>query len=144
MSSNDDPIVQVEHHFGVRFPQDYRDFMGTTGSMSRFVPPAGDFLVIDALDDLIGSNEAGEFQNRFPGAVVIGGDGSRELLTYDFRRDPPPLVTLDVSAEDWSSAIHQAASLSALLEHFPRTGWKWDDTDHDLGPAPHAHGGPAV
>ncbi|SEB63438.1 SMI1/KNR4 family protein [Streptomyces sp. TLI_105] len=129
MSSKDGQIVQVEHRFGVRFPQDYRDFLVTTGSLSRFVPPADDFLVIEALDQLIGINEAGEFQKRFPGAIVIGGDGSRELLAYDFRQDTPPLVTLDVSAENWSSAIHQAASLSALLEQFPRTGWKWDDTD---------------
>lgn len=129
MSSNDDQIVRVEHHFGVRFPQDYRDFLSTTGSLSQFVPPADDFLVIDALDELIGINEAGEFQKRFPSAVVIGGDGSRELLAYDFRQDAPPLVTLDVSAEDWSSAIRQAASLSALLDQFPQTGWKWDDTN---------------
>ncbi|WP_225804181.1 SMI1/KNR4 family protein [Streptomyces sp. NK15101] len=129
MSSNDDRIAQVEHHFGVRFPQDYRDFLATTGSLSRFVPPADDFLVIDALEELIGINEAGEFQSRFPGAVVIGGDGGRELLAYDFRQETPPLVTLDVSAENWSSAIHQAASFSALLEQFPRTGWKWDESD---------------
>ncbi|MGW0840983.1 SMI1/KNR4 family protein [Streptomyces sp. NPDC002787] len=129
MSSIDDQIAQVEHHFGVHFPQDYRDFLGTTGSLSQFVPPADDFLVIDALAELIGINEAGEFQKRFPGAVVIGGDGSRELLAYDFRQDTPPLVTLDVSAENWSSAIYQASSLSALLEQFPQTGWKWDDTD---------------
>lgn len=128
MSSNDDQIAQVEHHFGVRFPQDYRDFLGATGSLSRFVPPADDFLVIDALAELIGINAAGEFQKRFPGAVVVGGDGSRELLAYDFRQDTPPLVTLDVSAENWSSAIYQAPSLSALLEQFPQTGWKWGDT----------------
>ncbi|WP_369141928.1 SMI1/KNR4 family protein [Streptomyces sp. R44] len=132
MSSIDDPIARVEHHFGVRFPQDYRDFLCTTGSLRQFVPPADDFLVIDALDELIGINEAGEFQKRFPGAVVIGGDGSRELLAYDFRQDTPPLVTLDVSAEDWSSAIPQAASLSALLEKFPQTGWQWDDAHPPL------------
>ncbi|MER6216225.1 SMI1/KNR4 family protein [Streptomyces sp. NPDC001674] len=129
MSSKDDRIAQVEHHLGVRVPQDYRDFLATTGNLSQFIPPTDDFLVIDALDELIGNNEAGEFQKRFPGAVVIGGDGSRELLAYDFRQDTPPLVTLDVSAENWSSAIHQAASLSALLDQFPETGWKWDDGD---------------
>ncbi|WP_031513137.1 SMI1/KNR4 family protein [Streptomyces sp. NRRL F-5123] len=130
MSSHDDQIAQVEHTFKVRFPQDYRDFLGTTGSLSQFVPPADDFLMVYALDELIGINEAGEFQKRFPGALVIGGDGSRELLAYDFRQNTPPLVTLDVSAEDWSSAIHQAATLSALLDQFPETGWKWDDADH--------------
>lgn len=123
MSSNNDEITRAEHHFGVRFPQDYRHFLATQGSMSRFVPPADDFLLINDVAELIDVNEAGQ---RFPGSLVIGGDGSREMLTYDFRQEPPPLVLIDGSAQDWSSAIHQAASLSALLEQFPESGWKWD------------------
>ncbi|MFJ7949350.1 SMI1/KNR4 family protein [Streptomyces sp. NPDC096354] len=128
MSSNNDEIKQAERHFGVRFPQDYRHFLATQGSMSRFVPPADDFLMINDVAELIDVDEAGEFQQRFPGSLVIGGDGSREMLTYDFRQETPPLVLIDVSAQDWSSAIHQAASLSALLEQFPVSGWKWDDS----------------
>ncbi|USQ85478.1 SMI1/KNR4 family protein [Streptomyces phaeoluteigriseus] len=116
MSSNNDQIAQAERRFGVRFPEDYRHFLATEGSMARFVPPADDFLMINGVSELIAVNEAGDFPARFPGSVVIGGDGSREMLTYDFRQEPPPLVLLDVSAQDWSSAIHQAASFSALLE----------------------------
>jgi len=122
----DDLLTQAEHRFGVRFPQDYREFLATEGGMSRFVPPADGFLVINPVEELVPVNEAGEWQERFPGSVVIGGDGSREFLTYDFRQDPPSLVLLDVSAQDWSSAIHQAGSLSTLLEQFPRTGWNFD------------------
>ncbi|MFF1842949.1 SMI1/KNR4 family protein [Streptomyces sp. NPDC058217] len=129
MSSNDDQIAQAEDHFGVRFPEDYRHFLAREGSMARFVPPADDFLMINALTELIEVNEAGDFQERFPRSVVIGGDGSREMLTYDFRQDPPSLVLLDVSAQDWSSAIQQETSFSALLEQFPETGWKWDDSE---------------
>ncbi|MET9388452.1 SMI1/KNR4 family protein [Streptomyces sp. NPDC002928] len=128
MSSNDDQIAQAERRFGVRFPEDYRHFLATAGSMSRFIPPADDFLMINAIAELIEVNEAGDFQERFPGSIVIGGDGSREMLTYDFRQEPPSLVLLDVSAQDWSSAIHQATSFAALLEQFPETGWKWDDS----------------
>ncbi|WP_406296098.1 hypothetical protein [Streptomyces sp. NBC_00624] len=51
------------------------------------------------------------------------------MLTYDFRQEPPPLVLIDVSAQDRSSAIHQAASLSVPLEQFPESGWKWDDSE---------------
>ncbi|MFF0046830.1 SMI1/KNR4 family protein [Streptomyces sp. NPDC005498] len=108
MSSNDDQIAQAEGHFGVRFPEDYRHFLAREGSMARFVPPADDFLMINALTELI---------------------EGREMLTYDFRQDPPSLVLLDVSAQDWSSAIQQATSFSALLEQFPETGWKWDDSE---------------
>ncbi|MEU9313488.1 SMI1/KNR4 family protein [Streptomyces sp. NPDC048256] len=129
MSTNDDRIAQAERRFGVRFPEDYRHFLATEGSIARFVPPADDFLMINAIAELIEVNEAGDFQERFPGSVVIGGDGSREMLTYDFRQEPPPLVLLDVSAQDWSSAIHQATSFSALLEQFPETGWTWDEPE---------------
>ncbi|MFB6950944.1 SMI1/KNR4 family protein [Streptomyces niveus] len=129
MSSNDDQIARAECHFGVRFPEDYRHFLSTEGSMAQFVPPADDFLMINAITELIEVNEAGDFQERFPRSVVIGGDGSREMLTYDFRQKPPSLVLLDVSAQDWSSAIHQATSFSALLDQFPKTGWRWDDSE---------------
>ncbi|GAA5701543.1 hypothetical protein SM007_37000 [Streptomyces avermitilis] len=85
--------------------------------------------MINAIAELIEVNEAGDFQEHFPGSVVIGGDGSREMLTYDFRQEPPPLVLPGISAQDWSSAIHQATSFSALLEQFPETGWKWDESE---------------
>ncbi|TXS66098.1 hypothetical protein EAO69_30195 [Streptomyces sp. me109] len=89
-------------------------------------------MMLHAPEELIEINEASEFQDRFPASVVIGGDGGRETLAYDFRQQPPPLVLLDASAEDWSSAIHQAPSFSALLERFPETGWRWDVSE----PAP--------
>jgi hypothetical protein len=129
MGSNNNEITQAEGHFGVRFPQDYRHFLATRGSMSQFVPPADDFLMIHDVAELIDVNEAGDFQQRFPGSLVIGGDGSREMLTYDFRQEPPPLLLIDVSAQDWSSAIPQAPSLSALLGHFADRGWEWDNSE---------------
>jgi hypothetical protein len=58
--------------------------------------------------------------------VVIGGDGSREMLVYDFREDPPALVLLDITAEGWPAALYQAPSLTALLEQFPQRGWSFD------------------
>ncbi|MFD5109883.1 hypothetical protein [Streptomyces cinereoruber] len=79
--------------------------------------------MIDALDELIGNDEAGEFQKRFPGAVVAGGDGSREPLAYDFREETPPLVTLDVSTEDWlevgRNQYHAVLTTTALAECVP-------------------------
>ncbi|MFG2424842.1 SMI1/KNR4 family protein [Streptomyces sp. NPDC048448] len=83
MRSNGDAITQAERRFHVRLPEDYRHFLVTEGSMARFVPPAEDFLMIHPGAELIEINEAGEFQDRFPGSIVIGGDGGRELLTYD-------------------------------------------------------------
>ncbi|GAA1504875.1 hypothetical protein GCM10009730_05020 [Streptomyces albidochromogenes] len=126
---DDDLIARAEHHFGIRFPEDYRHFLATEGKRSRFVPPADDFMMLHAVTDLVPVNEAGEFQERFPGSVIIGGDGAREMLAYDFRQEPPSLVLLDVSAGDWSAAMYQAASFSTLLQRFPETGWLWDDAE---------------
>jgi hypothetical protein len=119
-------ITQVERHFSVRFPDDYRRFVATQGSMDQVVAPAGDYLTIYPIDQVIGINQAGSIPERFPGAVVIGGDGSRELLAYDFREDPPALVLLDITAEGWPAALYQAPSLTALLEQFPQRGWSFE------------------
>jgi hypothetical protein len=123
MAARDAQVEDVERYFGVRFPDDYRWFMSTQAGMSRLVPPANHYLAIDPIEEIISINDAAEIQERFPGAVVIGGDGSRELLTYDFRREPPTLVLLDITAEDWSDALYQASSLTELLQRFPDHGW---------------------
>jgi hypothetical protein len=70
MATGEAGIVEVERHLGVRFPDDYRRFLATRGSLAEFVPPAGDYLSIDPVDQVIGINQAGEIAERFPGAVV--------------------------------------------------------------------------
>lgn len=125
MAAGEEQVRDVERHFGVRFPDDYRQFVMTRGSMDQYVPPADDYLMINPIEEIISLNDAGEIQSRFAGAVVIGSDGSRELLAYDFRREPPALVLLDITAPDWSSALHQAASLTEFLQRFPDRGWNW-------------------
>lgn len=122
-------LAEVERALGVQFPSDYRAFIASRGGVDEFVPPAGDFLSIYAQGRLIELNAAAEAAERFPGGVIIGGDGSREMLTYDFRQQPPPLVLLDITAEGWDAAIHQAPSFAALMAEFPTTGWRFDGED---------------
>jgi hypothetical protein len=126
MGANQQDIAMVEQHFGLRLPDDYRGFLLTRGSMSEFVPPADHYLNIHPIESVIGNNEAGGIQERFPGALVIGGDRSREMLTYDFRQNPPPLLLLDITAPDWSSGFYQAPSLTAFFAQFPDRGWLFE------------------
>jgi hypothetical protein len=126
MAASEAQVAEVEHHFGVRFPDDYRRFLLTRGAMGEFLPPANPYVTIYPLEEIIPVNEAGSIQDRFPGAIVIGGDGSREMLTYHFRQDQPSLVLLDIAAENWSAAIHQASSLTALLAQLPQCGWLFE------------------
>ncbi|MFF3251166.1 SMI1/KNR4 family protein [Actinacidiphila glaucinigra] len=126
MGSSPEAIGRVEQKLGVHFPQDYKDFVadepGTTGRWSS----TGDYLMLDPLNDLPGINEAAELASRLPGAVIIGGDGSRELLVYDFRQAAPPLLLVDGWAESWADGTLQAESLTALLGQFHEQGWIWD------------------
>jgi hypothetical protein len=126
MAASEAQIVEVERHFGVRLPDDYRHFMRTRGTMGEFLPPANSYVTIYPIEEIISVNESGFIRERFPGAMVIGGDGSREMLTYDFRNPQPRLVLLDITAESWSDAIHQASTLTALLAQLPERGWLFD------------------
>jgi len=126
MAASESQIAEIERRFGVRLPDDYRRFLLTRGSMSEFLPPANSYLQIGPVDDVIPVNDAGDIQRRFPGALIIGSDGSREMLAYDFRQGHSPLVLLDITAEDWSDAIYQALSLTALLAQLPERGWLFD------------------
>jgi len=48
------------------------------------------------------------------------------MLAYDFRQGQSPLVLLDLTAQDWSDAVYQASSLTALLAQLPERGWLFD------------------
>jgi SMI1 / KNR4 family (SUKH-1) len=126
MAASEAQIAEVEHHFGVRLPDDYRHFVRTRGTMGEFLPPANSYVTIYPIEEIISVNESAFIRERFPGAVVIGGDGSRERLTYDFRNPQPRLVLLDIAAEDWSEAIHQASTLTTLLAQLPVRGWLFE------------------
>ena len=126
MAASEDQIAEIECRFGVRLPDDYRRFLLTRGSMSEFLPPADSYVQIGPIDDVIPVNKGGDVQRRFPGALVIGSDGSREMLAYDFRQGQSPLVLLDLTAQDWSDAVYQASSLAALLAQLPERGWLFD------------------
>ena len=126
MAASEDQIAEIECRFGVRLPDDYRRFLLTRGSMTEFPPPADSYVQIGPIDDVIPVNKAGDIQRRFPGALVIGSDGSREMLAYDFRQCQSRLVLLDLTAQDWSDAVYQASSLAALLAQLPERGWLFD------------------
>ncbi|MFG3590685.1 hypothetical protein [Streptomyces sp. NPDC047990] len=77
--------------------------------------------MVHAPEELIEINDADAFRDRVLGSGVVGGDGGAKCSTYYFRQEPPPLVLLDGSADDWPS-IHHAPSFSTLLERFPESG----------------------
>lgn len=52
---------------------------------------------------------------RHPGFVVLGFDGSRELIGFDMRADPPPVVMIDITSAGWGEALFQAPNLADFM-----------------------------
>ena len=123
--SVDEDLRRVEAHFGVDLPADYKNYVREHGAFSDFL--GNDFLSILPAAELIAYSEAAELQMRCPKVIVIGSDGSRELLAFDFRSAPPCLVLLDIAAADWSAAMHQAETFTSFLEAFEKRGWIFNE-----------------
>lgn len=51
-----------------------------------------------------------------PGIAIIGGDGSREQLVLDLRKEPAPVLLVDIVSAGWDSAIRQADDVSRLID----------------------------
>ncbi|HEX9354468.1 MAG TPA: hypothetical protein VF933_11720 [Streptosporangiaceae bacterium] len=53
--------------------------------------------------------------------VILGSDGSREMLAVDTRSDPAPVVLIDIRAEGWQDADQASPRGKAPgREHLPR------------------------
>ncbi|HRO04313.1 MAG TPA: SMI1/KNR4 family protein [Terricaulis sp.] len=120
-----DQLDEIKERLGCSLPADYRTFLIQGGSLDEFL--GVDFLQLLPVDRLLPMNDAAQIQSRFPGAFVIGGNGSREMLAYDFRDGQGGLVLLDITAPNWSSAIPQAENFTVFMDQFPCRGWYFGD-----------------
>ena len=77
------------------------------------------------MPELSGINAAAQLPSRLPGLVIIGTDGSREMLALDGRSEPSPVVLVDVVFSGWIDAIWQAPDLAAFLREYPEQGLRW-------------------
>jgi hypothetical protein len=48
--------------------------------------------------------------------AIIGGSGARENLAVDLRREPSPVLLIDISSEGWASALHQTDDAGTFVD----------------------------
>lgn len=120
--ATDEMIDHAEAELGTSFPADYRQMLGQQNGSARWWGET--FLVLYDVESLIRANLEVE---RHPGLLVIGSDGSREMIGFDLRQPSPPIVMIDVTSEGWAEAPHQAASLAEFMDQRDRgEPLQWD------------------
>lgn len=121
-----DRLTRVENELGVRLPVEYRDGLAAEGRVVVAGPQTGEEVWLFSVAELSDVNAAANVSDRLPGLIVIGTDGSREMLALDGRSDPPPVVLVDIVFSGWEDAIWQAATLASFLREHPQRGLRWD------------------
>ncbi|HSR84890.1 MAG TPA: SMI1/KNR4 family protein [Streptosporangiaceae bacterium] len=119
------PLAQIENELGVRLPVEYRDGLAADGRVVVAGPQTGEDVWLFSVPELSDINAAANLPDRLPGLIIIGTDGSREMLALDGRSDPSPVVLVDIVFSGWEDAIWQAPNLASLREHSQR-GLRWD------------------
>ena len=57
--------------------------------------------------------------------MILGSDGSREMLAADARSDPAPVVLIDISAEGWQDAVPQAEDFPEFIQRIEAGTFKF-------------------
>jgi hypothetical protein len=122
----DAALDDAERELGVSLPSDYRDFLrGQDGYAASY---GGAYVEIYSLAAMLAANrDLADLQRAAcPGLVVFGSDGSREVLGWDYRTDPPPVVLVSITTESWADALPQAPDFGTLLTQLRATGsYRW-------------------
>jgi hypothetical protein len=110
-------FTQAARGIGHPAPPAWRDYLQGPSWFARGWLPSGRFLSLYAPGESLDAAHAWELDTvAFPGLMIIGTDGSRELIVIDARRDPAPVLLVDITSENWDDARPQAADVGQFIE----------------------------
>ena len=87
-------LARLERELGVRLPAEYWNGLAAGARLVLAGPGAGEEIWLYPVPELSGINAAAKLPSRLPGLVIIGTDGSREMLALDGRSEPSPVVSV--------------------------------------------------
>lgn len=115
----------VEGELGCRFPEAYRVYMvehdGFLGS-----GPSGAYVDVWPIHHLAYMNQGSPQRELHPDLVLIGSDGSRELIGFDFRFELVGIVLVQISSYGWEDTVRQADSFPEFLQMVKETGYRFE------------------
>jgi hypothetical protein len=115
---SDQEFDDAEAALGKPLPADWRRYLQgpswfrrgwlASGCYVWLYPPSEGGEVLDAWGP--------EAAAAHPGVAIIGGNGAREHLVVDLRREPSPVLLLDITSEGWPAALHQTDDVAGFVE----------------------------
>ena len=113
----DQEFVEVQQALDWPLPHAWRTYLQGSSWLRRGWLASGAFIWFNTPREMLELQHAWEDSTAaHPGIAIIGGDGSREQLVLDLRRDPAPVLLVDVTSSGWDSAIPQADSVTDLID----------------------------
>ena len=104
----DDEFDRAEAALGLQFPGAWREYLQGQAWLSRGWMETGSYLTLLTPDQSLEMAEAWEPAARLhPGVMILGTNGSREMLVADSRDPRAPLVLVDITSDGWANALPQ-------------------------------------
>jgi hypothetical protein len=113
------PLARIERLLGVRLPAEYWNGLAADARVVVAGPHESEEIWLYSVPELLGINAAVNLPDGLPGLIIIGTEGSREMLALDGRNDPSPVVLVDVVFSGWDDVIWQAPDLATFLREYP-------------------------
>lgn len=106
-------IINLERHFGVLFPHDFREFFGiSNGGGPR---AAISYRGLMNLAELPLFNQQYRVPQNFPGLVAFANEGFL-VYAFDFRGESAVVSSLGLSSSLWDDVVQESASFAEWLE----------------------------
>ena len=104
----DQEFTQVEGSLARKFPDMWRNYLQGQSRLSRGWLENGCYLTLLAPRKSLEMLEAWEpAAESLPGLLILGDDGSREMLALDTRDPLAPVALIDITSASWADAIPQ-------------------------------------
>ena len=104
----DDEFDRAEAALGLQFPGTWREYLQGQAWLSRGWMETGTYLTLLTPGESLEIVEAWELAAQLrPGVMILGTDGSRELLVVDSRDPLASVVLVDITSDGWTNALPQ-------------------------------------
>lgn len=104
----DEDFVQAAADLGCQFPGAWREYLQRQSWFSRGWLESGCYLTLLAPRESFERRDAWQPAARlFPGLVILGTDGSSEMLAVDGRDRVAPVMLISNTTQGWADAVPQ-------------------------------------